>query len=77
MIFNNDIMKRRYIPLLTVLSILAFPSCIDTYDEPVETCTAAVIGSNDTNPYNALYQAILDEYVAKGIPGLSVAIETP
>jgi D-alanyl-D-alanine carboxypeptidase len=59
-----------------ILSILILNSCTEITTEPVSDCT--FIDLNDVNnPNKDLYQAILDEYVDMGIPGISVAIYTP
>ena len=51
-------------------------SCVDDISEPVATCTFND-DNNANNPYDALYREVLEEYVDKGLPGVSIAIETP
>lgn len=65
------------LPIISLVLIFAISSCIEEMDFPVETCTFSDSTSNATNPNNVLYQEVLDEFVAKGLPGISVAIETP
>lgn len=43
----------------------------------MDTCTFSETTGNATNPNTTLYQDILDDFVDAGIPGLSIAIETP
>lgn len=70
-------MRPIYLYSTILVSILIVFSCETIVDEPVETCTFSETIDNDTHPYNDLYQEILDVYVAKGIPGISIAIESP
>ncbi|MFC2079924.1 serine hydrolase domain-containing protein [Bacteroidota bacterium] len=70
-------MKSRYIILTALCSVLMCSSCTEEIIKPVGTCTFTETTGNATNPYNNLYQQILDDFVAMGIPGISIAIETP
>lgn len=71
-------MKRNmYIFLAVLASSLMLVSCEETPLDPVPSCTFDGSIDNAANPNNELYQDILDEYVALGLPGVSVAIETP
>lgn len=70
-------MKRTIILLSLPILLLALSSCIEEMTDPVETCSFIASTGNDTNPNSGLYQKVLDEFVAKGLPGVSVAIETP
>lgn len=70
-------MKFRFIVLLALFSLFACFSCTDEIIKPVGPCTFTEIIGNDTNPNTYLYQQILEDYVKKGIPGISIAIETP
>ncbi|MEM6698714.1 MAG: serine hydrolase domain-containing protein [Bacteroidota bacterium] len=44
---------------------------------PLEECTLDVVHNSDEHPKAAEFQALLDKYVAKGFPGLSMVIYTP
>ncbi len=70
-------MKKRivFIPIFTALLLIV--SCTKILTDPVESCNFDGPIDNASNPYSELYQKILDEYVAMGLPGVSVAIETP
>jgi len=48
----------------------------DSDNPPVDTC-AAKAGNNASHPKAAVYQAILDQYVQKGFPGLVLYVKTP
>ncbi len=75
---TTEIMKRNtYIFLAVLASSLMLVSCEETPLDPVPSCNIG--GSVDYNAYpnNDLYQDILDDYVSLGLPGVSVAIETP
>lgn len=74
---NTEMMRPIYLYSMILVFFLILNACETIVDEPVETCTFSETIDNDTHPYNDLYQEILDEYVAKGIPGISIAIESP
>jgi D-alanyl-D-alanine carboxypeptidase len=68
--------------LLIILSLLAFcaiSSCRKTeLNEPVTAgCSLPFADSSAGNPKNLIYQAVLDKYIHKGLPGLVVLIKTP
>ena len=69
-------MKQLSIYLTISLFLFMGYSCDVVYEDPVESCTSDVT-SNPDHPYATLYQQVLDDYVSQGIPGISVAIETP
>lgn len=70
-------MKSRYILIATMLSVLFVFSCTEEFFEPVESCSFTESTDNATNPYSDLYQQVLDDYIKNGIPGISIAVETP
>ncbi|MFC2079920.1 serine hydrolase domain-containing protein [Bacteroidota bacterium] len=71
-------MKLRNLVIALFTGLLTLYSCEGiVIDDPVETCTFNEAINSATNPNNYLYQDVLDEYVELGIPGVSVAIETP
>lgn len=69
-------MKIKVLVSSIFLGLLTMYSC-EEIDIPVESCTFSGTENNAANPYNSLYREILDEYVTMGLPGLSVAINTP
>ena len=72
-------MKRRYISISIWIIFIALSACTKYPDPwiPVDTCNFSETTGNATNPYTTLYEDILDEFVKSGLPGLSIAIETP
>ena len=69
-------------PSSVLIPVFAFVitciSCETTIIEaPVKSPAFPVIPGNDTNPNTSLYQELLDEYDSLGLPGISIAIETP
>lgn len=65
-------MKRIAISILSFVFALFLYSCEETFDYPVSTIPFD--GPENTSPYAELYQGILDDYVAQGMPGVSAAI---
>ncbi len=68
--------------LFFVISTLVFFSVYSCkkaeLNEPVSSdCSLAFADSSANNPKNSTYQAVLDKYVKKGLPGLVVLIRTP
>jgi D-alanyl-D-alanine carboxypeptidase len=71
-------MKLRYIYLAVAVFLLAFYACTEEIIDPVDTCNFTEATNNESNPYNALYKQVLKEYVEEnGLPGISIAVETP
>ena len=70
-------MKFRNIILVFAVIGTTLISCTKEYTEPVETCSFSEETGTAMNPYSDLYNQVLDEYVRLGMPGISVAIETP
>lgn len=68
-------MKLKTLVLPVFIGLITMYSC-EEIEIPVDTCDFSG-PHNATNPYNDLYQEILDENISLGIPGLSVAINTP
>lgn len=69
-------MKLNCISILSLGILLLLGSCEETFDYPVSTIPFNGPSENDASPYSELYQEILDDYVAQGLPGISVAIHT-
>lgn len=69
-------MKIKAFVFSLIIFLFTLHSCEDI-EIPVETCPFNETINNAANPYNELYKDILAEYVAQGIPGVSVAINTP
>lgn len=65
-------MKRLSISFISFLVVLLLCSCEEKFDYPVST--VPFNGPANTSPYSELYQGILDDYVAQGMPGVSAAI---
>ena len=70
-------MKSKLYVLASIFGLLFYWSCEVGIDEPVDDCTLSESINSDAHPYSENFQEILDEYVARGGPGVSVAIETP
>lgn len=70
-------MKRKLVFVPLIVFLLQCLSCETTIiDDPVASCNFVDTLSNADHPYKDIFQAILDENVAMGMPGLSAAIET-
>lgn len=70
-------MKRKLVLIPLFVFLLVCLSCEKTkIDDPVASCTFVDTLSNADHPYKDIFQSILDENVAMGMPGLSAAIET-
>ncbi|MBN2892645.1 MAG: beta-lactamase family protein [Bacteroidales bacterium] len=67
--------KKKYLILLLFVAI--FMSCDKSMNEQVVDCNFNVQTDNATNPKSELYQQLLDEYTVRGLPGISLCIETP
>ena len=67
-------MKNKSLYIVALAATVSMLSCTKTILEPVESCDFDGPIDNASNPYSELYQEILDEYVAMGLPGVSVAI---
>jgi len=68
--------KYKLIITLTII-LFAITSCNKELNIPSDACNMEIPNNNENNPKAELYQKLLDEYCAKGLPGLSLAIETP
>ena len=68
--------KNNYLYIIFIVSLI-FLSCNKEINDPVEDCTLEITDDSETNPKSETYQAILDKYCKKGLPGLSMAIRTP
>ena len=60
-----------------IISLFVMVSCTEENIDPVPTCSLSETINNNANPKNSLYKDILQEYVDRGLPGVSIAIETP
>jgi len=70
-------MKKSPIFLLLLL-LLCFQNCEqEAIVLPLEECAIDFEHNSETHPQAAEFQALLDKYVAKGFPGLSMVIYTP
>ncbi len=61
--------------ILYFLVPLIYFSCKKSAVEKTETCNANYTDSSFKHPKRAIYQAILDKYKKKGLPGIAVLIE--
>lgn len=59
-----------------LLSFL-FTSCKKDWSIPVSSCTLNFPDSSKRNPKDSLYQALLQTYVGRGIPGIVLLVKTP
>ncbi len=53
---------------------LSFWACKSKYLEPTIACSGSVANVNDNHPKKAIYEAIMDKYVKKGLPGIVLLI---
>jgi D-alanyl-D-alanine carboxypeptidase len=66
--------KMKKVGILIIL-ILGFWSCEKSFIEPTSTCVNdASIVVNENHPKGAKLQAKIEEYIAKGIPGMTILI---
>jgi D-alanyl-D-alanine carboxypeptidase len=70
-------MKRIKISILSFVTVLLLCSCEEKFDYPVSTISFNGPDENDNSPYSELYREILEDYVAQGLPGISITIHTP
>lgn len=68
-------MKTGYI-FITMLGVTLL-SCTREIDEEVSSCNFSEVTINSSQARASIYQELLDEYTKEGLPGISVAIETP
>jgi len=70
---------KKLILKITVALILAvgITSCNDDNDKPITDSCSVIAASSLLHPKAAAFQAILDEYVGKGLPGLVLYVKTP
>ena len=68
-------MRKITLLLTALLIMIAFQSCKNDIDIPVENCTE-IANDNATNAKTSKYQAILDKYTKLGLPRLSLAVHT-
>jgi D-alanyl-D-alanine carboxypeptidase len=61
---------------LLFLMIMAC-SCAQQIITPVQSCVLEMTPTNDHHPKAEKLQALLDEYVQKGLPGISMVVYTP
>ncbi|MBD2766910.1 beta-lactamase family protein [Hymenobacter sp. BT664] len=64
-------------PLLLVLVTGPLFSSCNKQDEPLEPATECHTPTLPANPKAAAYQALVDSYIQKGLPGVVVYIKTP
>ena len=75
---KTKIVLKSKMVFFVIITGLIFPvSCETSIDEPVDDCTLSVDIDSDAHPLAADLQDVLEEYIASGGPGVSVAIETP
>ncbi len=70
-------MKKNKLIITLTIVLLTITSCNKEVNIPSDDCNLDIISNNETNPKAGIYQELLDEYCAKGLPGLSLVIETP
>lgn len=63
---------RRILLLAVPLFLLVFSTCQDADITPMEACTFQVPEGNGQHPLNQKVQSLLEEYVRKGLPGISL-----
>ncbi len=61
---------------LFIISIL-LSSCSREIMIPISTCETQIENINPNHPQAAEFQALLDKYVAKGFPGITMVVQTP
>jgi len=71
MMLKNNV----YRLLLGTLMMIAFNSCKKSMVEKSESCNANFADSSYKHPKRAIYQAILEKYKKKGLPGIAVVLE--
>lgn len=62
------------IVLLVIVFVAALGACRDGDIPPSSACSYTVPGSNSAHPRAQIYQGILDKYVNKGLPGITLLI---
>ena len=70
-------MKNIFLIFLLSGLVAATTSCHETIDLPVESCTLPFADSSSNHPKQAVFQAILEDYVKKGLPGIVMAVHSP
>jgi len=68
-------MKASILSLILVSILLS--SCSREIIIPVATCETQIDNINPNHPLAADFQILLDKYVAKGFPGITMVIQTP
>lgn len=68
-------MKSKY--LIPFIFTILFLSCDKEIKDPVSGCTLDAASINTNHPLGATLQSVLDNYCKRGLPGLSLAVETP
>jgi D-alanyl-D-alanine carboxypeptidase len=66
-------MKTNILLFLTLLSVI-ISSCKRDIDKTV-SINCDNIYTNDTHPRRVAYQEVIDKYIKKGLPGISVLIQ--
>lgn len=70
-------MKFRFIVYTIIIGLLYSLSCTKLIEQPVEDCNFNEVTAGDAHPYSDLFQEVLDDFIASGAPGVSVAIYMP
>lgn len=68
-------MKKLFIPFI-LLSFLILSGCRkDLFQQPVKPCSGTDVSINPAHPMKDSIEAIMARYIAKGIPGIQVAVK--
>lgn len=63
--------------IITLLFISTFQNCAKEVIAPLKTPTSKKVAFNPAHPKAAEFQAILEKYVKKGLPGVTMVVYTP
>jgi D-alanyl-D-alanine carboxypeptidase len=70
--------NRLYFFVVTLVLVVSFSCEKAELNEPITSnCSLPFADSSANNPNKFVYQALLDKYVKKGLPGLVVLVSTP
>lgn len=68
-------LNRKWLAVLFLLVLLVINSCKKSIVNPSTLCTANYSDSSYKHPKNAIFQAILEKYKKRGLPGIAVVLE--
>jgi D-alanyl-D-alanine carboxypeptidase len=64
-----------YYSLIIILIVFAFASCKKADIETTVDCNCVYADSSQSHPKDAVFKAVIDKYIKKGLPGISVLVE--